>query len=334
MLAVIALAAIVPWRLVAQEQAKSDSTASEKSGTKSKGDSSKKRDDRRVDDYPITVTGTAADFDGQPVRGATVYLVSTNVSPEKLIGQTTTDEKGRYEFRDAKLGIVSHPVTKEFLPEGTFEVFGKSADHAFAWRGMKFVTLPQPNKPGDPTSKSYVLGDKIDLWLSFAPPKQITGRFIDKDGKPISGVKIEFGGCEPLDDNFEKGASKNSREFWAVNQAIDAMPELLATTTDDDGRFTFKAVPPNVMCWLNVSHPDYGNLSLYMSTAEDPPEKFDDGHPVVKQPVEMTLEKVRSIPIQVNFSDTGKPAADVRIHANQQCAAAVPLGESRTKMES
>src|SRR6476469_2188296 len=39
---------------------------------------------------PLTVTGKAVDETGQPINGATIYLVSTNGSPAKTLGQVTT----------------------------------------------------------------------------------------------------------------------------------------------------------------------------------------------------------------------------------------------------
>src|SRR5437868_868005 len=50
---------------------------------------------------PLTVTGKALDETGKPLKGATIYLVSTNGSPAKTIGQITTGDDGKYEFRDA-----------------------------------------------------------------------------------------------------------------------------------------------------------------------------------------------------------------------------------------
>src|SRR4029079_16319498 len=52
---------------------------------------------------PLTVTGRALDETGQPLKGATIYLVSTNGSPAKTLGQVTTGDDGKYEFRDAPL---------------------------------------------------------------------------------------------------------------------------------------------------------------------------------------------------------------------------------------
>ena len=95
------------------------------------------------------------------------------------------------------------------------------------------------------------------------------------------------------------------------------MPELLRATTDADGRFEFRNIPPDVVCWLHVSHADYGNKSLYASTAKPAPATFGGGQPVEPLPIQMTLHKTRTVAVQTKLSDTGSPAADVRISATQ-----------------
>ena len=120
----------------------------------------------RVTNYvPIQISGKAIDTDGKPVAGATIYLVSTNNSPDKLIGTTITDAEGRFDFHDATLPIVSDPNNKKIVPSGTFELFGKSPQHAFAWQGMKFVQVD-----GRKDENTFHVGDKIDLDLLFEAP--------------------------------------------------------------------------------------------------------------------------------------------------------------------
>ena len=267
---------------------------------------------RAINDVPIQVSGKAIDTDGKPVAGATIYLVSTNNSPDKLIGTTITDAEGRFDFHDAALPIVSDPNYKNSVPSGTFQLFGKSPQHAFAWQGMKFVQVG-----GRKGENTFNAGDKIDLDLLFEVPTWITGRFVDENGQPIPGVELELSSCNYVTVGVENQSNDNFREFWAINQAREVMPELLSATTDMDGRFEFRNIPSEVMCWLHVSHPDYGRKSLYASTAKPAPATYGGGQPVEPLPIQMTLHKTRTVLVQAKLSDTGSPAADVRISATQ-----------------
>ena len=67
------------------------------------------------------------------------------------------------------------------------------------------------------------------------------------------------------------------------------MPEEVCAVTDDNGRFAFSSVPPDVICWLMLEHPNYAGLTLYTSTSANPPEKHDDDHPVLRLPLRLTL---------------------------------------------
>jgi hypothetical protein len=112
----------------------------------------------------------------------------------------------------------------------------------------------------------------------------------------------------------------NDREFWAMHQAMDIIPALLQARTDVAGRFSFDSVPPDVVCWLSVKHPQHAHLSLYTSTAETPPEEYDEGHPVQKLPLAITLREVRSIPVRVVSAVSGLPKAGIEVTGYQQRA--------------
>src|SRR5262249_13333424 len=60
-------------------------------------------------DIPVNVAGRALDTADQPVRGATVYLMEAWPTP-KVVSKTTTDDDGRYVFRDARVPVTDGSV--------------------------------------------------------------------------------------------------------------------------------------------------------------------------------------------------------------------------------
>jgi hypothetical protein len=61
-------------------------------------------------------------------------------------------------------------------------------------------------------------------------------------------------------------------------------------------------------------------MSLYASTADDPPDVHDDGHPVQKRLLLITLKEVRTIPVRVVSAASGRPIAGIHVSGYQQRA--------------
>jgi hypothetical protein len=251
-------------------------------------------DEREIRYQVITVSGRAVDPGGKPVSGATIFLVSTNDSPARLLDTATTDKDGQYIFKDAKLLYrVNKDKGADILESGSFQVFGKCVGRAFAWCGMKGLLIDPRFKEEKYKSallgrSSYFPGDPIKIDLEFASPKKIEGRITNEKSEPIAGVKVRIAHCDYV-NTAGKEQHPNYREFWAIYQAPSIMPEEVCAVTDDNGRFAFSSVPPDVICWLMLEHPNYAGLTLYTSTSANPPEKHDDDHPVLRLPLRLTL---------------------------------------------
>ncbi len=274
--------------------------------------------------YPLKIAGQALDPDGNPIAGATVFLVSTNNSPNEKLGQAVTDRDGKYEFRDAKLPVTI-PTDKEFHESGSFQVFGKAPGYGIAWCGMRFL-YTDPRDQGangglarGPESIGYLLNDDIVLDLEFATPKILAGHFVDEKRKPIEGVKLRLSNCDYL-ITAGREKQKNFREFWAIGQAFEWMPDELQAVSDAEGRFEFKSIPAEMVCWLRLEHPDYGSKAFYTATSDDPPAVTDGDHQVMPLPIEMTLQRVRAVSVQLVSEKTDKPISGARIHAFVQRA--------------
>jgi len=303
---------------VAPESAKGSKAAS------SKAVGSERNSDESVRVAPLTVVGKAVSENGQPIAGATIYLVSTNSSQARKLAQATTNASGEYEFRDVPLPEQRSKEPTDQYQAGWFQVFGKTPGRGFAWRGMKPYYVDPKHQNAEPLlrdfyrKRGYFAGEKIELDLTFLPAARIHGRFVDEMGKPLVGVKVRIANCDFV-DTTGKEDHVNAREFWAINQAAELMPDELVATTDRNGVFELKTVPPEVFCRLQINHPDFAARSLYTSTAANPPPTNANGS-ITKLPIAETLHAVRDVPVVVQFADTGKPAAGVRVMAHQQLA--------------
>jgi protocatechuate 3,4-dioxygenase beta subunit len=286
------------------------------------GAAQNKAAEREVRMHPLSVSGRALDEAGKPVQGAIIFLVSTNSSPQKTLGQATSDANGRYEFRDAPLPESRRSKPAEQYQSGCFQVFGKASGRGFAWRGMKFFYVNPSAAQLDPEKRDayrkdgFFATDNIELDLTFPAKKRIYGRFVDEAGKPIAGVKLQLGKCDYVNP-AGKEDHVNFREFWAAWQAAEVMPDQLLATSDSDGRFEFESVPAEIFSWLIVEHPDYASFSIFTTTADAAPATHN-GRQVLKSPLETTLYSTKKTPVLVQLADTKQPIAGVNVSATQQ----------------
>jgi protocatechuate 3,4-dioxygenase beta subunit len=307
----------------AKQQTKKDKTPEQKAED---AKDARKDEDPNIRYQAFSVSGRAVDPEGKAVAGATIFLVSTNGSPQEgLLGTTTTDKDGQYTFHDAKLPYRVKTKDDEW-EAGSFEVFGKCSGRAFAWGGLKGLVIDprfKDAKNAVPASKDYPLyyfpNDRIKIGLEFASPKKVEGQIVDEKGKPIAGFKVRLANCDYI-NTAGKEEDANRREFWAIYQAPNIMPDQVCATTDDKGRFEFSSVPPDVFCWLLLEHPGYAQLALYTATAGNPPATHDEGKPVLKLPLHLIVHSTRTINVQVRSKQDDKPLADIRISGNQQRA--------------
>lgn len=267
--------------------------------------------------HPLSLSGRAVTSGGKPIAGATIFVVSTN-QINKTLGQTVTDQDGRYSFHELPLPVPAQQNNR-FLTSASFQVFGRAPGMAFAWRGKKSIFLdPRIERSPQMSETGYFPDEKIELDLEFEAPYPVTGRFLDEQGQPIAGVVVRLRHCDYL-DVANRESHVNHREFWSLHQAADLMPDQVLAESDSEGRFEMKAIPPERICWFLIEHPNYAHRAIYVATSERG-VTVHDRHPVAPLPLETTLRATRAIPVQVVYADTEKPAAGVMVSAIQMRA--------------
>lgn len=279
-----------------------------------------KRPDIRIE--KINVSGRALDDARQPIAGATIFLVTSSGLPNSVDRSTKTDAEGRYEFRDYPLPVAARESDDHY--EGsTIHLFGKAPGHAVAWRGERLVywRVPQVRAGGNGRFANPELPGEEDivLDLKFARPKQVAGRMLDEQGRPIAGLKVELAGCEFLDP-MKKEMHGYTPEFPGSNQrAKPLMPEVFFATTDAEGRFAFESVPVEAICIMRAKHPDFGSIMFFTAASDQPPATFRGfagPEPVLPLPVEIKLRRLREVTVKVVHESTVQPAAGARVDAH------------------
>jgi hypothetical protein len=183
-----------------------------------------------------------------------------------------------------------------------------------------------------PPGFQFLPGDPIEITLVFAPPKKIEGRIVDEKGKPIAGVQLWIANCDYV-NMAGKEQDFGLRSFMGSNQAANVMPKEVGAVTDAKGQFEFSSIPPDVVFRLFLEHPDYTTVSLFTSTAANPPKTQGEGHPVLKVPLNLTLHSARKIKVQVRSKQDDKPLAGVGVVGFQQEGAGGYLSRGRSDKE-
>jgi hypothetical protein len=251
--------------------------------------------------------------------GATVYLQSTNAIDARL-GTTTTNDEGRYEFRDARLPV--HAV-EDGPMQGAFQVFGTAPGKGFTWHGMRsfIVGRREDSQPMAKEDYRIFAGEPVEMDLTFRPPARLQGRVVDQSGAPVVDAAISLKNADWLDTR-DKEEHQNFREFWCIT---DAPPETRTARTGPDGRFEIPELPAEAGFWVFVEHPDYATRTLHYATTNRPTSQFDYPHisylparPKVETG-ELTVRFVatRRLAVHVVRADDGGAAPGVKVHLGQ-----------------
>jgi protocatechuate 3,4-dioxygenase beta subunit len=272
---------------------------------------------------PVEVSGRARDEDGQPVRGARVFLLSAGIGERRLVGQATTDADGRYRFTGARMPVVRESPGRFALPPGVtpyadFVVCGTAPGLGLAWsrpRSMYALATPDP----DDIQGRLPLGPPVFVHLDFARAASLKGRVVDDDGQPVAGARVQVLGASLLD---ETGQETND----AMNDVWEALPDSIgAALTDQAGRFAMDRLPDRACLRLAVIHPEIASTRrmTHAATIEAPDTVHDRSppgsfhawrpHPALAGDIVITFPRLRRVVVSVVGDDTHRPVAGARV---------------------
>lgn len=316
---------ICPNRLVAQNQEQQNEPTAQ-----GNSESSADSEDSKTYTVPISVTGVAVNGDGQPLSGATIYLVSEDtVHDTKLLARVLTDDRGFYSFDQVLLPV--HRVTPGpgARDAGGFRVYGTASGYGLAWRSQKlFHPNPIPagisyyEQPGGDQPRRYERTDKIELDITFPATVTIHGRIVDDEGLPVVGAEVAIWNIEricrdgygPLVPGFDRRPFNSMDNDGIELLNADAPVDLWVAHTKDDGRFELDGMPAGCRCRTQFRHAKFPARIVWISTAEGMRAEYE-GHRLydAQQAVELVFARPIENPIRVVYEDTGGPAPGVMV---------------------
>jgi RNA polymerase sigma factor (sigma-70 family) len=276
----------------------------------------------------LTASGRVVDQAGRPIAGATVFvrewstwrtgwesdeqtaaLMRGELIPD-VLATTRTDADGRFRIEGVAAPAFPH------RPEA-----GKSA---FPW---DVVVLAEGH--GVVHEHLTAVNQKRPLTLTLPSERPVVGRIVEPGGKPIAGATVRVNGVGRIGEDDEHGQKTEG----ILNLAWSSVP--LAASTDADGRFTLRGLPPEVQASLTFRAPGHAQDYCYYATTDRPPADLVDTtirsgqttHENVPVRVgNLTIELKptdHSLVGRVVFEDGGKPAAGMQVFRGQ-----APVGKT------
>ena len=226
---------------------------------------------------PAPQKGRVLDENEKPIAGASVYIAGRAkglLPPEmKVLAEATSDADGNFDI----------PA----LPDGYDEPLAAFACKAgLAW--------------GEAVFRSDAAGTQRRIFL--LPPGSVAGKVLDREGKPIRGVKVY-----PFD--ILSQPSVGTRLDLSGSRSLP----FLITETDEKGAFRLDNLPAGGRITMAYEAPaGYGNL-----IAPLPDERNQDLPTVPKDDLEIRLDQEGCIKGILKNEKSGKAAADVWVIAKR-----------------
>jgi protocatechuate 3,4-dioxygenase beta subunit len=176
-------------------------------------------------------SGTVVDSAGKPVGAAKVWLQGGSLPDTiRVLAQTVTDEKGRFQFEKLKYEIPSE--------RGTPVIFLARDATGRIGGGYRFGQGPENTQ-----SK--------EIQIKLQEVKDCRGRLIDASGQPIAKAKIR-----PMFWSYEHREERNiGQELFFIHTDLG---NELAVETDADGVFTLGNIPVKGRINVQISAKGFG----------------------------------------------------------------------------
>ncbi len=281
--------------------------------------------------HKVHLSGRATNQKGQPVDGATVFVVAHNRFgiPNPVRAIVVTHAGGRYDLPELPLPVLEYPPQPApHATEGGLQVVATAPGYSYTWRrSMTFRPGPRPANVAATTNDGEPLvyeGEPIHVDLHFEPEARVHGRITNDLGEPLKGAEVEFGAIRDV-RRFDAPDHVIWRCVYLPNSPFAAdrdcdvvrfLPsEFLSTRTDAKGHYEMRGLPREAELSFQI---EYGKEYVAYSASVQTTQGNSDKR-INRLGAEGTLNHVLPAPREVRVLATegpaGKPIAGVTVRA-------------------
>ncbi len=211
---------------------------------------------------PRTISGRVVGPDGKPVAGAKLFVPGLPKYPAPRGTEARPDATAG---ADGRFTLAVTPIGKALPPMCLI-----AAAPGFGIDWLQFGGQGDPELPAEPV-------------LRLTRDVPIRGRVVNTEGKPVPGVTVSlFAVAVPEDNNLDAyldALKRNPRDRLTMPQKSLYLPPGhpgYSTTTDNDGRFTFRGAGAERIARLTITGGGLAKSLAYVVTrAGFDPKTFD-----------------------------------------------------------
>lgn len=242
----------------------------------------------------LSSNGVVIDRAGKPMAGVTVHLrewsqfrTGERGDVQDVLATVTTDEQGRFEFRNVPWRPFSTPWPVRF----PWDVVAVQPGRGIAFQHLVGAESPQP------------------VYLQLAPEAIVSGRVVDERGDPLRDVAVVVSEIQPL------GEGKGGAMLLGLADEVQLLGSQVAprTRTTADGRFRLAGLPQSRRIVLKFD--DGARIAKSVYAVAIPGQQTDLRVPrgdldVVRDhngEFTVTLQRGRRLTGRVVLADSGRP---------------------------
>lgn len=200
----------------------------------------------------LSVHGRVVDADGVPVADVRVVLRewsntrynenAFDLNVQDVLAETTTDAAGEFEFQN----IPSRSFKQELYGRKPWDVVAIGDGFGLAWAHLTDTIMPRP------------------VTLALGNERTVAGQFVRPDDEPIVGAEVALYGMDPPSSDW-RGDDTDPLRIDLAHSEITPK-----ATTDADGRFELKGLPPGCRASASVTHPHFATDFIFLGTTDRP----------------------------------------------------------------